>query len=180
MDKPQKMNITFKAPLEHHDSSLGWMFTVYIPEKLIPALGDERNPRVKVTYNDRIESHVSVKSKGPERYLVLNKEVRSKLGLVLGQEVSVRIEEETSKYGMPIPEEFEEVLSQDEEGSRHFHNLTPGNQRSLIYVVSKVKNVDKRINKALAILEHLRETGGEVEYKGLNEKIKEYNQRTKF
>lgn len=61
-----------------------------------------------------MESHVSVKSKGVVRYLVLNSEIRTKLKLTEGELVDVKIELETSKYGVPMPEEFSLMLEQDE------------------------------------------------------------------
>jgi len=173
------MKLNFTAPLEKHESSLGWYFIIYIPEKLIPELGKEKSPRVKVTYNQKMDSHVSVKSKAELRYLVINSEIRKKLKLVEEELVEVKIVLETSKYGVPMPEEFELMLEQDEEGNRHFHNLTPGKQRSLIFLVSKLKNEDARIRKALGVVEHLNEFNGEIEFKALNEKFKEINQRAK-
>ena len=94
--------------------------------------------------------------------------------------VHVLIEEEKSEYGMPMPEELALMLSEDETGNVHFHNLTPGNQRTLIYMVSKLKNIDARIRKALGIVEHLNDFNGILDYKALNEKFKEINQRSKM
>jgi hypothetical protein len=53
--------------------------------------------------------------------------------------------------------------------------LTKGKQRGLIYIVTKVKNTNSRLNKSLAIIEHLKDVKGNLEYKMLNEKIKYYN-----
>jgi hypothetical protein len=68
------------------------------------------------------------------------------------------------------------VLAQDEEGARYFYALTKGKQRSLVYVVGKVKNVDSQIAKGLAIMHHLKEAQGKLDFKRLGEVIKEYNQ----
>ncbi|MBD80147.1 MAG: hypothetical protein CL840_14635 [Crocinitomicaceae bacterium] len=172
------MKIEFSVPLEKHDSSLGWYYIVYVPKNLIKELGKEKNLRVKVTYNNREISHVSVKSKGDVRFLVMNSQLRKALKLVEGELVQVKVELETGKYGMPMPEELALMLEQDEQADVHFHNLTPGKQRSLIFIVHKLKNVDSRIKKALGIVEHLNEFNGELDYRALNEKIKEVNQRT--
>jgi uncharacterized protein YdeI (YjbR/CyaY-like superfamily) len=93
--------------------------------------------------------------------------------------VDAKIELETSKYGVPMPEEFSLMLEQDEEANIHFQNLTPGNQRNLIFLVGKLKNEEARIRKSLGIVEHLNEFNGKVEFKALNEKFKEINQRVK-
>jgi bifunctional DNA-binding transcriptional regulator/antitoxin component of YhaV-PrlF toxin-antitoxin module len=92
----------------------------------------------------------------------INKAVREKLGLVDGSVVKVKLEPDTSKYGAPMPEELREVLNQDPDGDRMFHALTGGKQRSLIYWVRSVKDVDKRIHLALIMLKHLRDNDGKV------------------
>ncbi|MGB0390867.1 MAG: YdeI/OmpD-associated family protein [Salibacteraceae bacterium] len=173
------MKIEFAAPLQDYDSSIMWTSVVYIPKHRIEELGPEKNPRVKVTFNNTKEAHISVKSSGDIRYLVVNSEIRKALKLSVGESVNVLIEEEKSEYGMPMPEEFALMLAEDEIGNKLFHELTPGKQRSLIYMVSKVKNVDAKIRKALAIVEHLNEAQGELEFRALNEKMKEVNQRFK-
>ena len=81
---------------------------------------------------------------------------------------------------MPVPEEFELVIFGDEEAAYYFESLTPGKQRSLIYLVGKIKSSDIKINRAMAIAEHLKEVKGQLEYKALNDTIKKYNQRMKI
>ena len=72
------------------------------------------------------------------------------------------------------------LLSQDLEGSDYFHKLTKGKQRSLIHIVGKVKNIDSQLAKGLAIMHHLKEAQGELDFKRLNVLIKEYNNRKGF
>ncbi len=108
-------------------------------------------------------------------YLLLNKEFVKKNHFNQGMQVQVDIEKDTSEYGMPMPEELQVVMDQDDLGRKYFDELTPGKQRNLIYIVSKIKNPDKRINKALAIMEHLHEVEGKLDFRMLNETIKKYN-----
>ncbi len=72
------------------------------------------------------------------------------------------------------------LLDQDEAGKNHFNQLTPGKKRSLIYIVAKVKNIDSQLNKGLAIIEHLKQENGMLDFKKLNVLIKMYNQRSKL
>lgn len=171
--------VEFTAPIEKHDSSLGWYYILYVPNKLIPEFGEEKSPRVKAVFNRKITNHISVKSRGDERFLVVNNKLRKSLGLVLGEEVHVLLEKDESEYGMPMPEELAEMLNQEELAHDFFHNLSPGKQRSLIYMVSQLKNTEPRIKKALGIVEHLIETRGALDFKQLNEKFKEINARFK-
>ena len=86
---------------------------------------------------------------------------------------SVCLEADKSKYGAPMPEELAEVLNQDPEGKRMFHALTGGKQRSLIYWVASVKDVDKRIQLALVMMKHLHDNDGKV----ISEKLYEESKR---
>lgn len=111
-------------------------------------------------------------------YILLNRQFIKQNKLHRGQKVIVTVEKDESEYGMPMPEELQAVFDQDEFCKDYFDQLTPGKQRNLIYIVSKIKSPDKRINKALAIAEHLNEVEGKLDFKMLNETIKKYNNLT--
>jgi uncharacterized protein YdeI (YjbR/CyaY-like superfamily) len=95
-------------------------------------------------------------------YIIVNKKKREAAGIVAGDMVDVSLVKDESKYGLPMPEEFREVLDQDAEGDRLFHALTAGMQRSILYLVSRPKDIDLRIHRALLIIEHLKENGGKI------------------
>ncbi|MDA9938076.1 YdeI/OmpD-associated family protein [Salibacteraceae bacterium] len=172
-------NFEFSSILEKHDSSLGWFYVVFVPEQFIIEFGDEKSPRVKALFNQKHESHISVKCRNEERYIVINKTIRKKLNLQLGDLVDIKLEKEVSEYGMPMPEELDEMLAQEQKARKYFQALTPGKQRTLIYLVSNLKSSDARIRKSLGIVEHLSEYEGELDFKLLNEKFKAVNIRFK-
>ncbi len=68
--------------------------------------------------------------------------------------------QDTSEFGLPMPEELSEVLEQDTSAKGYFDALTAGKKRSLIHIVSGVKNIDKRIERAMMIAEKLKENKG--------------------
>ena len=78
---------------------------------------------------------------------------------------------------MPMPDEFQEVLYQEPDASNYFHALKAGKQRSLLYIVGKVKNAESRINKSLAIANHLLANKGKLDYKMLNEAFKDQHRQ---
>ena len=110
-------------------------------------------------------------------FINLNKEVRKELALEEGTLVHVKLTKDESKYGMPVAEEFEACLFQDLDAHTYFDALTPGKQRNLLHIVNKVKSSEIRIKKALVIMEHLKETAGKLDFKLLNQRFKEANQR---
>lgn len=141
---------------------------------------DGSNRRVKCTINNQLTVTSGLMPFSDYWYIILNQEVQKKLGIEIGDEVEVHIEKDNSEYGMDMPEELRVLLDQDTTGNRYFHALTPGKQRNLIYIVNKVKSSDNRLNKALAIVDHLVEMNGQLNFKLLNSKIKEYNNRGKL
>ena len=109
---------------------------------------------------------------GETFYIIVNKRKRDAIGIVAGDIVNVELVKDESKYGLPMPEEFAEVLKQDRPGDKLFHALTAGKQRSLIHMVLSIKNIDKRIHTALIIVEHLKDNGGKVNGDLLYEELK--------
>ena len=108
-------------------------------------------------------------------FVLVNKSNRDNANIEEGQKIEVALEKDHSEYGHEMPEELQVLLDQDEKGSTHFFALTKGKQRALIYLVGKVKNSNSRLNKSLAIVEHLKEVQGKLDFRKLNDKIKYYN-----
>lgn len=84
----------------------------------------------------------------------VNQNIRKQSMINAGDELNVTLEKDKSAYGAQMPLELAELLNQDDRGSKYFHALTPGKQRTLMYIVSKI-NTNSRLNKVLAIVHHL-------------------------
>lgn len=89
-------------------------------------------------------------------YLLIGKTLMKTLALRNGVSVELTLEEDNSAYQFDMPETLQEVLDSDPDAAAVFAELTPGNQRGLIYLVSKVKSIDIQIQKALAIADCLK------------------------
>lgn len=167
-------SVLIKTTLETFDWGI-WSFHFPIDSETTLKLKGEKSSRVNCLINSRIKIQCGLMPIDDGSYIMVNKKIRKELGLEEGDTVELELSKDESTYGARIPESFQVMLDQDEEGSKYFHALTPGKQRSLIYIFAKVKNVEKQINKSLAILEHLRDVHGKLDFKMLNEKIKYYN-----
>lgn len=164
--KPVKLESTLTK------SRSGWYFLTVSPEIAKRFETDGKTRRVVCTLNESHTFQCALMPNKGEFTIGVSKPVREKLRLEEGYSVMVRLEKDTSKYGAPMPEEFEEVLRQDADGERLFHALTAGMQRSLIFMIGSVKNIDRRIHLALIVLEHLKDNGGKVDAEKLQEDIK--------
>lgn len=157
----------FKGIIERFDDSL-WSFHIKIPSDIHQQYKDAKIKRVMVSIDNGEPIHCGFMPAGEGIYFVmLSKKVMKDHELGLGQKVKVDIVTDTSKYGMRISEEFEELLLQDVKGSDLFHALTPGKMRSLIHKVNTYKSMDKRIEMSIRILDHLKANDGTLDWKML-------------
>ena len=151
---------------------------VSVPEEVSEYFLKKKIKRVICILNENHEFHCALMSQGGGRYFInINGDVRKKLKLEIGSEVNVELKKDESKYGMPVPEEFEELLKIDDELDRVFHQLTPGKQRSLLHIIGKPKTSETRLNKAIVVSEYLKQVNGKLDFKQLNQAFKDYNQR---
>ena len=165
--------------LKKFDSNL-WGYHFPVPENIGKEFNQGNNRRVICKINDHFSMQCALMPYSDGFFILINQDLVKKLGLSIHTKVLLNIEKDHSEYGHQVPESFSILLDQDPEGSQYFEQLSPGKKRSLIYLVSKVKNVDSQLNKGLAILHHLKEQAGILDFKKLNQLIKVYNQRSKM
>lgn len=172
--KGNNKQYVFKAELfEEKDSSLMWYFRIEVPHHIVKDVCTEKNKRVLCLFNGTISSQVPVLSAGEKKfYITINKEIRQKLKVKTGDILTISISRDESEYGIETPDFFNEFCNQDPEGSDFFHKLTPGKQRTLLYLINKPKSENKKIEKAMIVFDYLKNTGGKLDFKALNESMK--------
>ena len=154
--------IRFKSVLIQPDPDSGWHFVQVkgnIGEKFEKKDGSRR---VVCTINESETFQCALLPSDGDFVIIVNKKKRDKLGIAGGDKITVELKADDSKYGLPMPAELREVLRQDRDGNKLFHSLTAGKQRSILYFVGKVKDVDRRIHTALIFIEHLKKNEGKV------------------
>lgn len=167
----------FKTTIGTLDSNV-YNYHILIPSDVHDKISKDGNKRVLCTVNDNEYFHAGLMPKGDGDYFImLSKKRMKEFQLELGMQVKITLEKDTSKYGMKMPPEFDEVLGTDEEGMEWFENLTDGKKRNLIHMVAMVKSPDIRITKSLIILDHLKSNSGKIDFKLLNEAMKLKNRK---
>ncbi len=164
----------FQGRLENFDFN-HWSFHVAVPESISSKYIQENTRRVLVTINSHGPWHMALFKGKNYWYILVNQDIRTKLNLQSDDILNITLEKDESEFGHELPEEFQVLMDQDEEGNAYFKALTPGKKRSLVYLVTKVKNSESRMKKSLAIMHHLRLSKGKLDFKQLNEMIKYYN-----
>lgn len=152
-------SVKFKTILTRSPADSGWHFLIVSREIERKFKFEGKSKRVVCSINGSDGFQCALLPSGDTFYIIVNKQKRDALGIVAGDTVNVELVKDESKYGLPMPEEFQEVLNQDAEGDRLFHDLTAGKQRSLLYFIGKPKDIDMRIHYSLIVIEHLKEHG---------------------
>ena len=164
----------FQSTVECFDNPVyGHHFKV--PENIASTFIDGANRRVICRLNGSLELRAALMPSQEGWYILLNKNNRNQLGVSVGGPLEVAMKKDHSEFGMEMPDQLQLILGQNEQAEKAFYSLTKGKQRSLIYIVNKVKNPESRLKKALAIGHHLEEAKGKLDFKRLNELIKYYN-----
>jgi hypothetical protein len=162
----------FQSTLEESNNKL-WGAHFRVPDAVAGLFADGTDRRVVCILNEKIEYQCALLPRGDGSFLItVNKKTREKLKLQPGSALRVSLRKDLSEYGLPMPEELAELLAQDQEGHRLLHALTPGKIRTLLYIAGQPKTSDKRLQRALAIVEHLKKNAGKIDYKQLNLDLK--------
>ncbi len=133
------------------------MHFLMLDKKTVLELTKNDNKRAICRLNDKIEFHCAIMPKKEGGHFVnIGLTICKKLKIKEGSKVSATFSVDKTAYQFEMPEELKEVLNTDQEADQIFHSLTEGNQRGLIYLVGQVKSSDKKIERALKIVERLK------------------------
>lgn len=136
-------------------------YHLFIPEDIFEPFAKAKQFRVKIkaTFNDQsIEFFAALKKdKNTDDYkMMFGKRLQKELGVFLNDYFEMQLFEDTSKYGVDMPEELDAVFKSDDDAFEIFESLTPGKQRSIIYTIIRIKNSQTRIDKALTMCDNLK------------------------
>jgi ABC-type lipoprotein release transport system permease subunit len=133
------------------------MHYIMINDDLTTPFLSKNIKRVVCKINDSLDFHCAfMPKKEGGFYINIGSSICNKLNLKLGDSVTLSFREDTTEYQFEMPEELTEVFYQDPDAFTIFDSLTDGNKRSLIYLVNAVKSSEKRIERALKIVEKLK------------------------
>lgn len=113
--------------------------------------------RIIITFPNGKSFHRAVQNTKGWYRISLGKATVREAKVQVGEIVTITLAPDHSKYGMPFPVEFEEVLNQDPEALQKWEELTPGRRRSVLHYISGGKAIDTRINRSLLMAERLKE-----------------------
>ena len=163
------------------ESEIFWTSIIIIPDDVfLEMIKHTTDKRIICTINNSLTFHCGMIPKKPFHYIMLSKEKIKVLKLDINDEISVEIVPDTSEFGMELSDELQEVLFSDPEGNLMFEKLTSGKKRSILYMMSKTKNPEIRIQKAFVLMEHLKRNKGKFDLLFFNEDYKNFRDKNKL
>ena len=133
--------------------------SVIIPEPVAKIFLEKGLKRVKFKayFEDKeIDFHGALHLYQCNYIVSFGKRYQKELGVFPSDYFELQLFEDTSKYGVEMPEEFMAVLDSDPEAFEAFEKLSDGKKRSLIYYILRIKTSQTRIDKALIISENIK------------------------
>jgi len=137
----------------------GKYYALLLPEEIVLPFLKKNLKRVKVTASFKekeLSFHGAIQKRGGNYYMMFGKRYQKELGVFPNDYFQLQFFEDTSKYGVDMPEELEAVLLSDHEANEIFESFTAGKKRGIIYGVLGYKNSQTRIDKSLLICENLK------------------------
>lgn len=169
---PKSTSVKFKSVLICDPPEKGWHY-ISVEAKYAEKFEKKGGSRRVICTLNGVETFPCALMPYQGTYFVMvNKDRRTRLGISPGSRVTVEIVADESEYGMPMPEELQEVLNQDPDGEIHFKGLRDGVKRSMMYYIGKLKDVDRRIHAALILVDHLKRNDGKIDRTSLSAEFK--------
>lgn len=143
------------------DVGLLHQYHIFIPENIFKPFAEAKLNRVRVKtsfHSKTIEFYAAVKrdNETTDFKIMFGKRLQKELGVFQNDYFEMQLFEDNSKYGVDVPEELEAVFKSDVEAFEVFETLTAGKKRSIIYAISRYKNIQTRIDKALIMCQNLK------------------------
>ena len=161
------MTHNFESTLEKFQKNKVWSYHIKIPKSIVSKF-EKKDKRFVCTLNDSVSFQCGLLSASELRFFInINASIRKKSNLNLYDTVNVSLKKDTSKYGLPIPKVFEELLKQDPDFNIIFHNLTPGKQRTLLHKIGIYKNENTQLEKLMVLKNYLIQVKGKLDFKEL-------------
>ncbi len=156
-----------------------WGAHVRVPAPLLRRLTAGNSRRVVRTLNGSAPHQCALLPVGGGAAVVaINRTWMKRLGVSPGDRIAVTLRPDTSTYGLPVPAELRELFRQDPEGRALFHALTPGRQRTLLYLAGRERSSARRAWRSAIVISHLKRNSGTIRYRLLHAELRETSHQT--
>ncbi len=132
------------------DKRRGGYYYITIPAEVVNSFENKRNTRFLCSIDHKLTFSCGLNHLGDGNFfIILGTKNLVSIGKNLGDSITFDISEDPNPLGVEMPEVLEALLEQDEELKKIFEGLTMGKKRSVIYSISRIKDIDKQIQNAI-------------------------------
>lgn len=145
----------------------GSYYSLLLPKHIIkPFLARNiKRVKAKASFNGKeLNFHGALQKRNGSYYMMFGKRYQKELGVFPNDYFQLQFFEDTSKYGVEMPEELDAVFLSDYDAFNIFESFTPGKKRGIIYMIARYKNSQTRIDKSLILCENLKKGIEESRY----------------
>ncbi len=145
--------LELELTIEQLDERKGGYFFLRIGADLVEQLPKKRATRLVCTLDNRVTYQCGLNHLGDgDFFIILSIKRLNSLGKGVNSKVLCKLEKDPNELGVDVPEVLEALLAQDDELRTRYDRLTDGKKRGLIYSIAKLKDIDKQVKIAVAIL----------------------------
>lgn len=143
-----------KQEIKQLEKRKGGYYYLQIEAEVVQELSRQRATRLICILDHQLSFRCGLNHLGDGNFFIIiaGKHLDT-LDKELGDTVDFEIQEDPNPLGVDIPEDLEALLAQDEEAKKTFDKMTDGKKRGLIHSINRIKDIDKRIQKSLRLLE---------------------------
>lgn len=159
MNKLLPDSVSFLAHLEHVEGPMVH-HVIIVPDEIakqfITAKG---SVRILCRIGDKPEFPCALVPRHMQYVVIASLKLIKENNLLIGTAFKMSIRHDPGN-GLDLPEEFSEVLAQDEFAYEAFMALKDGAKRGYLYYIRQAKSIETRIKRSFEIAEKLKERHG--------------------
>lgn len=147
---------TSEQTIRQLEKRKGGYLYLEIEAEIVNQFENNRNTRLICTLDQKLTFQCGLNHLGNGNYFIIlpAKSLKS-YDIKLGDSVQFEINIDPNPLGVDIPETIESLLEQDDELKSKFQKLSLGKQRSIIFYVMKIKDIDRQIEKTIDLIYHI-------------------------
>ena len=146
----------FTAKVDRFEGVGTWTYAT-VPLDCEKIFNQKSRIKVKATINSISFKTTLMPHGNGLHFMILNKEIRDKLKVTLGDQIEVKLEADTTPTEIIIPEDFQEVLYTNATANSFFEQLAPSHKKEYIAWISEAKKEETRQRRILQAVEKLKE-----------------------
>lgn len=126
-----------------------------IEAEIVNKFKNKRDTRLLCTLDKSLTFQCGLNHLGDGNFfIIISTKTLKTIGKKPGDSIHFELTEDPNPLGIEIPKILEALLEQDEELKTLFNKMTDGKKRSVIHAISKIKDIDKQIQKSIYVIKN--------------------------